>query len=219
MNRFVRRRDCFFGYHYPRIRTSTAAELDLVTEVEMTSVEQGLAIDRIVVKNGYGLRTSALSASVIGCFDASSEKRCVHVSFCSTVTRMVECLKYLLSCAAVAAPLSKYSDQPLCNPYRKQHHPPTTQGICKLTSYRPWQGGGPLDRAGCSSAKVPTVEQSSVPDRYAALACSRSGPRKKLEILSANVVYTHTKQIETTCRCSSVYKDQCDVSSFPSAGP
>ena len=55
----------------------TTAELDLVAEVGMTSAEQGLAIDRIVVKNGYGLRTSALSASVIGCFDASSEKRCV----------------------------------------------------------------------------------------------------------------------------------------------
>lgn len=42
----------------------------------MTTAEGGVPIDRIRVKNGYGFNTSALSSSVIGRFDASSEKRC-----------------------------------------------------------------------------------------------------------------------------------------------
>ncbi|CAM9348725.1 unnamed protein product [Laminaria digitata] len=39
------------------------------------AVAPGTPIDRVRVKNGYGLCTSALSASVIGHFDASSEQR------------------------------------------------------------------------------------------------------------------------------------------------
>ncbi|CAM9200602.1 unnamed protein product [Ascophyllum nodosum] len=63
-----------------RKRTGTAAAVACIKwhsrKMEPLNVKRGTTpIDRIRVVNGYGIRTSALSASLIGDFDSISEKR------------------------------------------------------------------------------------------------------------------------------------------------